>query len=117
MPLTFGGWFAPRSEIEIVELENPKSQHAKFEMHCTVCGKRRGPSGISSAREEKRHHQCPHGTEGAIPGGPNCHSTTARCKRPSGHDASEWHAERMAAWREFVSEDEEEVVIVDESVG
>lgn len=29
---------------------------------------------------------------------PTCHSRTKKCKRPSGHDASHWHADRVELW-------------------
>jgi hypothetical protein len=29
---------------------------------------------------------------------PSCGSTRRRCLRPSGHEAAEWHAERVALW-------------------
>ena len=33
----------------------------------------------------------------AIPACPVCHATGRRCRRPSGHDAAEWHVEREDA--------------------
>lgn len=35
---------------------------------------------------------------GPWPACPTCGSTRRRCRRPSGHDAPEWHAARLALW-------------------
>lgn len=41
-----------------------------------------------------------------LPECPTCHATGKRCKRPSGHDASEWHAARRALMVERVLDGE-----------
>lgn len=37
---------------------------------------------------------------------PRCASTSSRCRRPSGHEADAWHAERAAAFEELCAERE-----------
>lgn len=37
---------------------------------------------------------------------PRCGSTAGRCRRPSGHDAAEWHAERVAVFESLCDERE-----------
>jgi len=37
---------------------------------------------------------------------PSCGSRTGRCRRPSEHDASEWHADRHAAFEALCSDRE-----------
>lgn len=110
MPIHYGGWYPQRGDVTMAEVTKENGEKV-WRVSCANCKKERDFTIRAAAVEVKGYHYCPHGTVGSLPACPDCGSHTKRCKRPSGHDAAEWHAARVEEWRKHVPEEEEEVVI------
>lgn len=95
-------WNPPRGAVTMA----PTTYYdgaAGFLAACAACGWSYHNVVKSDVDYQKRSHRCPPGTATAYPTCPTCGSRSSRCKRPSGHDAAEWHAARTADYQQHVA--------------
>lgn len=94
-------WNPPRGAVTI----SPTTFHdgaTGLTAGCSACGWTYANVVKSDVEYQKRNHRCPQGTAAAYPTCTACGSRSSRCKRPSGHDATEWHAARVADYQQHV---------------
>lgn len=90
-------WFPPRGAVIV-----GKDGDGRWLAECSSCGWSYANVVRSDVNQQKAWHRCPAGTPQAYPLCPVCRASGRSCKRPSGHEASEWHAERVRIYDEAV---------------
>lgn len=96
IPMSESLWFPPRGAVVVEQVDG------RWVASCESCRWQYSNVVRSDVNQQKAWHRCPAGTSGSFPLCPTCRASGRACKRPSGHDASEWHADRLSLYRAAV---------------